>query len=208
MSDLIFKGKTPRQMKPGGWVAPQSIAGCCKGRSTSSHSRCIRMHGLGFWHLWSVATHSGDLSLTIFVPFTVISCKALVLPLCFGNLVLQRSRGSDERSFSASVPRCVLLLWCVEEDVAPELHEPLLQDRRQGKSHSSISLQAVNPCFYKNLCKSRGVLCTNKTSVALRGQASLPSLHLSISRPGLWCWCILERNCPVSGWMLSQILWS
>jgi len=43
MLGLIFKGKAPRQMKPGGWVAPQSIAGGCKGMSTSIHSRCIRI---------------------------------------------------------------------------------------------------------------------------------------------------------------------
>lgn len=43
MPDLILKGKTPRQMKPGGWVAPESIVGGCKGVSSGIHSRCIRI---------------------------------------------------------------------------------------------------------------------------------------------------------------------
>lgn len=39
--------------------------------------------------------YAGALALDVFVPFTVISCKALVLPLRFGNFVLQPNLGSN-----------------------------------------------------------------------------------------------------------------
>lgn len=103
----------------------------CRALQREEHQQPQQMHKNAWLRLLAslVCGHpqyTGDLSLTVFVPFAVISCKALVLPLRFGNLVLQCSLRSDERSCSASVPPWVLLLWCVEEDMAPELYEPLL----------------------------------------------------------------------------------
>lgn len=159
MPNLIFKGKAARQKQPGGWVAPQSIAGGCEGVSTGSRSGCLRI---------CMAQASGISGLR---PPTV--CWRLVIK-CICAIYCDFLQGIGFTptlwEFCAAVwswvkwmlifflcsPLCVIAIARLGKEMVPELYEPLPREQRCGKSCcSASSLQAVNPRSYKILCECR-----------------------------------------------------
>lgn len=161
MPDLILKGKTPRQRKPGGWVAPESVAGGWKGVSTGIHSRCIRICMAqpsvisSLWPptiCWRLSIRcicaiycdflqGVDLAPTLFLLFLIV---------CYRYSVFRRRDGSRvawNTSSGAKMWQIVLLSL----------------------------FPASSACFYKIPCEyiyMWSILCTNRTFVNLGGQAS------------------------------------